>query len=96
MGTVNIVFATYGAQSGAAPVYNGSTLAAENVTSSATSAQSAAAPLNCVARIATDTAIYAIAGKNPTASAGGTWLVPADGSLDLFVLAGDKIAVIDA
>ena len=96
MGTVNVVFALVGGASGTMPAFNAEPLAAANVTSSGTSAQSAAAPVNCAVRIATDTAIYAKAGANPTATSGGDWYIPAGSSLDLFLNAGAKIAVIDA
>lgn len=96
MATVNVVFSTVGGPSGAIGAYNAEPLSSENVTSSVTSAQSAAAPADCAVRIATNADIYVKAGSNPTASAGNDWLVQSGTSLDLFVNAGSKIAVIDA
>ncbi len=97
MGTVNVVFAGVGGTERTQPAYNGAPLAAENVTSSGTSAQSAAAPIACATRIhAVDAAVYVKTGANPTAAAGDDWYVASGGTLDLFVNAGDKVAVINA
>lgn len=98
MATVNIVFATIGGPSGAANAYNGGVLASENVTSSGVSAQSAASPTGCVARVTPmDGAVYVKAdSSDPTAAAGSDYLVMTGSTVDLFINAGDKVAVIDA
>ena len=95
MATVNIVFATIGGPSGTANAYNGNPLASANVTSSGTSAQSAAASVNCTARIVATGNIWAAVGADPTAAA-GDWYIPTGQALDLFLNSGDKVAVIDA
>lgn len=96
MGTANIVFASAGGPSRDMPAFNGVPFAAEDVTTSGTSAQSAAAEFNCLAYISTDVAVYVKVGSNPTASAGDDWLVPAGFPFSLFINRGDKIAVVDA
>ena len=94
MGTVNIVFAK--AATSKSPVYNGGTIAAEDVTSSGTSAQSSATGIDCIARITADVDIYIKTGPNPTAAAGEDWRLAAGSALDLALNEGDKVAVIDA
>lgn len=92
MGTVNIVFAN----TGASPAYKGGALAAENLTSSGTSAQSTnTAPVGCYVRITSDTAGYVKTGSNPTAAVGDEWRLLENQPLDLEVNKGDKVAVID-
>lgn len=96
MGTANIVFGSAGGPTLAIPAYNGVPFASEDVTTSGTSAQSAAAEFNCLAYISADVAVYVKVGTNPTAAAGDDWLVPAGYPMALFINRGDKIAVIDA
>ena len=98
MGTVNIVFASHGGPSNAAPVYNGTPHGVENITSSGTSqATTATAPTSgTVARIASTSDVYVKTGASPTAAAGSDFLVLGGTTLDLFLQVGDKVAVIDA
>ena len=98
MGTVNVTFASVGGPSGAMPAYNGRSQASENITSSGTSAQSTnTAPRSgTVARIAAvDASVYVKTGDNPTAAA-GDWFLALGTTIDLFLEAGDKVAVINA
>lgn len=92
MGTVNVAFFQPETQGGI-PVYAGM-ISSANVTSSATSAQSAAAPYACIARIATDTTVRATFGPDPTATAAGVRIL-ADTVMDIALGIGDKVAVID-
>lgn len=98
MGTVNVVIGTVGGLSGSAQAYNGSPESAENVTSSATSAATTNTAVRdgLCARVTTDTAVYVKTGASPTAAAGTDWYLPANGTIDLFLNTGDKVAVIDA
>jgi len=101
MGTVNVTIMQAGASSlrGSVPVYAGSVLSAENITSSATSAASTGATTGPrdIIRIATDTAIYVKFGTAPTAAAGDEIMVFAD---TVYEHGGHnpgiKVAVIDA
>lgn len=94
MAILNVVYGTISTQGSA---YNGAWLAAANVTTSGTSAQSAVTTQNCVARVAAvGGAMYVLAGQNPTATVGGGAYL-ADGAwLDLALPEGHRIAVIDA
>ena len=93
MGLVNVVFATLD-RSGQ-PAYNGGSIASEDLTSAAGAVETSAAATNCVARITTDTAIYAAVGPAVTAAA-GDWYILSGTTLDLVVNAGDVVSVIDA
>ena len=94
MGVVNIVFAS--TESGGLPAFRGGALASETVTSSGTAEPSInSAPIKCVVRITTDTAVYARTGPVAVA-ASGDWYILAGTTLDLVVNAGDVVSVIDA
>jgi len=64
-------------------------ISSENITSTGTSAQSGRAPFGCtVARVATSANVNIVIGPNPTATAAGTLIEPADASY--FVIRGDS------
>jgi hypothetical protein len=64
-------------------------ISSENITSTGTSAQSGRAPFGCtIARIATSANVNIVIGPNPTATAAGTLIEPADASY--FVIRGDS------
>ena len=97
MGTVNISYWQSLAQAGDgsdAQVAIGMELS-ENVTSSATSAQSTAATADTrIARIATDTTVRVLIDNDPTAVAGSVRLL-ADTVEYFGIQPGEKVAVID-
>jgi len=63
-------------------------ISSENISSTGTSAQSGRAPFGCtVVRIATSAAVNIVIGPNPTATAAGTRIDPADAAY--FVIKGD-------
>lgn len=56
-------------------------ISSENITSTGTSAQSGSAPFGAtIARIATSANVNIVIGPNPTATAAGTLIAPADAS----------------
>ena len=62
-------------------------VSSENVTSTGTSAQSGRAPFGCtIVRVATSAAVNIVIGPNPTATAAGTRIDPADAAY--FVIRG--------
>ena len=64
-------------------------ISSENITSTGTSAQSGRAPFGCtIVRIATSAAVNIVIGPNPTATAAGTRIDPADAAY--FVIRGDS------
>jgi hypothetical protein len=64
-------------------------ISSENITSTGTSAQSGRAPFGCtIARVATSANVNIVIGPNPTATAAGTLIEPADASY--FVIRGDS------
>lgn len=64
-------------------------ISSENITSSGTSAQSGRAPFGCtIARIATSADVNIVINGNPTATAAGTLIEPADAAY--FVIRGDS------
>ena len=64
-------------------------VSSENVTSTGTSAQSGRAPFGCtIVRVATSAAVNIVIGPNPTATAAGTRIDPADAAY--FVIRGDS------
>ena len=70
-------------------------MSSENITSSATSAQSTVFDPECsFIRISTDTTVRIAFGSNPTATATG-FRLPADVTEYFGVTAGQKVAVID-
>lgn len=94
MGTVNIA-AFFVEDIPNIQVASAPELQSENVTSSASSAQSSAMPRNTeVVRIATDTTIRVSLGENPTATATGIRIL-ANTSEYFAVKEGYKVAVID-
>lgn len=76
------------------PVIRGAPSLTETVTTSATSAQSSAAPSTGIVIIYSDTAHYVTVGDNPTATASNGWYVPANQLFDIKVKAGEKLAFI--
>ncbi len=64
-------------------------ISSENITSTGTSAQSGRAPFGCtIARIATSADVNIVINGNPTATAAGTLIEPADAGY--FVIRGDS------
>jgi len=64
-------------------------ISSENITSTGTSAQSGRAPFGCtIARIATSADVNIVINGNPTATAAGTLIEPADAAY--FVIRGDS------
>jgi len=64
-------------------------ISSENITSTGTSAQSGRAPFGCtIARIATSADVNIVISGNPTATATGTLIEPADAGY--FVIRGDS------
>ncbi len=64
-------------------------ISSENITSTGTSAQSGRAPFGCsIARIATSANVNIVINGNPTATAAGTLIEPADAGY--FVIRGDS------
>ena len=64
-------------------------ISSENITSTGTSAQSGRAPFGCtIARIATSADVNIVINGNPTATAAGTLIEPADAGY--FVIKGDS------
>lgn len=94
MATLNVVFLE---KSRDAPVYAGGFLAFEDVGTSGTNAQSAAAPVACIARCkASGGDMYVISGSEAADATSGGMLL-ADGDIvDLAVITGWVVAVIDA
>lgn len=92
MGTANVAF--FRVPSNGVPVRNAAPISSANVTTSATSAQSAAAPCDCYVYVCSNTTERIAIGSDPTATATGVRL-PADIPFDGFIVAGDKVALIN-
>ena len=98
MATAYVTIGPVGAKSknGVTQCFLGSGVQSETVTTSGTSAQgSLAATGGDIAQIFCDTAVYALAGANPTASATAGIYVPGGQAAYLILNPGDKIALID-
>lgn len=79
-----------------APIYQGDTTASETVTTSGTSAQTTGTSDGVgVATIFCASALYALAGSNPTVTATNGRYIPANLPIDIRVEDGDKVALID-
>jgi hypothetical protein len=88
-------FAIKDAKTGA-PIVNGNPTSTETVTTSGTSAATTGAAVNDgVAAIYCASAVYAVSGAAPTASATTGWYLEAGVTFHMAVAAGDKIALID-
>lgn len=99
MASVKVSIGQVGArgQSNEVAAFLAGTLRSEVITSSvASAAGSLVAVGNDFAVINSDGAVYVTAGADPTATAGVSVYVPADGERVIALRAGDKIAVIDA
>jgi hypothetical protein len=93
MATLNVV---YGMARGNLNAYDATPVAAANVTTSGTSAQSAVTTMPCVARVtAIGGAMYVTAGVNPTATVGAGWYLGSGASIDLIMPVGHRLAIID-
>ena len=79
-----------------APIYQGDDAVTEVVSTSGTSAQTTGTSDGVgVATVFCATAVMALAGSNPTASATAGRYVPANLPIDIRVEDGDKVALID-
>lgn len=99
MATMNVVYARAGMRGndGEVSAYDGNFIAAANVTTSGTSAQSAVTTVGCFARVtAIGGAMYITAGTNPTATVGPGWYLASGATIDLWLQSGQRLAVIDA
>lgn len=76
------------------PVVSGAPFFSETVTTSGTSAQSAASPESGVAVIFSAAAHYVTVGADPTATSANSWYQPAGQRIEIKVKAGDKLAFI--
>lgn len=82
---------------GQAQLFTGNPFSTEAVTTSGTSAATtAAAPTEGVARITMGAAGYIVIGASPTATATTGWYAAEAETIELCVVTGDKVAIIDA
>lgn len=99
MGTLNVVVATRFRAGRDLGEFLPTPLSAESVTTSGASAQATAAPTDptaCWVLTAAGTSIWVKFGTNPTAVAGGDWLIPTGETRVFAVTPGQKVAAIDA
>lgn len=98
MATAYVAFGPVGLVMNGGPIgiRRGNPSWAGTVTTSGTSAQTAdAAEYEGVASIYCDTALYAVVGPDPTASASTGWHIPPATLVEIAISAGDKVALID-
>lgn len=94
---MGVASVTFGTRDDRGIVHRGLPRVSENLNGSAASAATTGvARMGEVARIAVENAAWVTVGAAPTAAAGTTWYLPAGSVLDIEMVAGHKVAVLEA